>query len=160
VHVLLAGKGQQLPGELAGAPGSLFGLQEVRVKRFCRIDLRHGHLQATQDHAEHVVKIVGHASGQPSDGLHLLRLLQLSLQQSALLIRLGAGSRHSQVVQGVSQVPGQIEDQRLLLGVNPGNGRHLHAEQAIDLVLIAQARPQRAMHILAVRCRRLGLCDV
>jgi hypothetical protein len=42
------------------------------------------HLAVTHDDAEQIVEIVGHPSGQASDRLHLLRLMQLPFKRFAL----------------------------------------------------------------------------
>ena len=84
---LLAGKGQQLPGEVGGALGRLPDFLQVGVERLRRVHLLQRQLRVAEDHAQHVVEIVGHAAGQPAHGFHLLGLGQLRLQLLLLLLR-------------------------------------------------------------------------
>ena len=82
---LLAAEGQQLAGQrrprarrpcgsrsTSGGAGSSGG------------ERREHELAVAGDHGEQVVEVVGHAAGQPPDGLHLLRLAELLLGVSAL----------------------------------------------------------------------------
>ncbi len=84
---LLAGKGQQLPGEVGGALGGLADLLQVGMERLRRVHLLQGQLRVAEDHRQHVVEVVGHAAGQPAHRFHLLGLAQLRLQ--LLPLRLG-----------------------------------------------------------------------
>ena len=74
---LLAGKGQQLPGEVGGALGGLADFLEIVMERLGRVHLVQGQLRMAEDHAQHVVEIMGHAAGQPAHRFHLLGLLKL-----------------------------------------------------------------------------------
>ena len=55
-----------------------FGVRTVGVQRLLY------QADVPLDHGEDVVEIVGHAGGQLADGLHLLGLAKLALQQSPL----------------------------------------------------------------------------
>ena len=66
---LLAGKGQQLPGQVGGALGGLPDFLEVGMKRLGRVHLVQGQFRIAEDHAQHVVEIMGHAARQPADRL-------------------------------------------------------------------------------------------
>ena len=54
------------------------------MERRALLHLVHGHLRVAENDAEHVVEIVRHAAGQPTDGLHLLGMEQLVVQPLAL----------------------------------------------------------------------------
>ena len=86
---LLAGKGQQLPGEVGRASGGLADLhRDRRAAGADRVHLLQGQLRIAEDDAEHVVEIVGHAAGQPAHGFHLLGLEELGLKSFPFLLRL------------------------------------------------------------------------
>ncbi len=74
---LFAGKPQQFAGHLGGALGRIRNLKQVFVNRLTGTGLVERHLGVAKNDAEHVVEIVGHSSGQPTDGLHLLGLKEL-----------------------------------------------------------------------------------
>ncbi len=61
--------------------------QQMGVKGLVRSGISHGQLRMAQDHAQHVIEIVGDPAGQPSHGFHLLGLVQPLLQ--LLLLQLG-----------------------------------------------------------------------
>ena len=84
---LLAGKGQQLPGEVGGALGGLLDLLKVGMERLRRVHLLEGHLRMPEDHPQHVVEIVGHAARQPAHRFHLLGLQQLRLERILFFLR-------------------------------------------------------------------------
>ena len=56
------------------------------MERLGRINLGQRHLRVAEDHAQHVVEVMGHAAGQPPDRFHLLGLEQLRLQFLPLLL--------------------------------------------------------------------------
>ena len=74
---LLAGKGQQLPGEVGGALGGFADLHQVVMERPGRIHLRERQLRMPDDHPQHVVEVVGHAASQPPHRFHLVGLAEL-----------------------------------------------------------------------------------
>ena len=47
------------------------------------IEIGQQQLAVAENHGQQVVEVVRHAAGQPADGLHLLRLLELLLQRAA-----------------------------------------------------------------------------
>ena len=77
---LLAGKGQQLPGEVGGALGRLADFLQVGMERLRRVHLLEGQLRMPEDHPQHVVEVVRHAARQPAHRFHLLGLVQLRFE--------------------------------------------------------------------------------
>ena len=85
---LSARKGQQLPGQPGRTHGRIAHLAQQLLGLIIATQPLTGQLQVAQDGGQQVVEVVGHAAGQPADGFHLHRMLQLLLQSTAL--RLGA----------------------------------------------------------------------
>ena len=56
-------------------------------KGLVRLSISHGQLRMAEDHAQHVVEIVGDPARQTSHGFHLLGLVQPLLQ--LLLLQFG-----------------------------------------------------------------------
>ena len=77
---LLAGKRKQLPGYVRGTIGGLVNFLKVGMQRMGWVHILQGQFCITQDHAEHIVEIVGHAARQSSHRFHLLGLVKLPLQ--------------------------------------------------------------------------------
>ncbi len=77
---LLAREGQKLAGEVGTAFRRHADLLEFGKCGVCGVDLGLGQLRVAENHAEHVVEIVRHASGQTAYGLQFLRLGQLAAQ--------------------------------------------------------------------------------
>jgi hypothetical protein len=73
-HGLLAGKSQELPGEIAGPSGLLFGYLSASMDRISRADRHHAQFRIAEDRPQHIVEVVGHPAGQPADRLHFLGL--------------------------------------------------------------------------------------
>ena len=92
---LLARKAEQLAGQVGRANRRLAHLQDVGMELLVRIHLLERQLRMPEDHAEHVVEVVGDAARQPADGFHLPGLLKLGLQHGILLRRARA---HGQVM--------------------------------------------------------------
>ena len=64
---LLAGKRQQLAGQVGRTLGGLADLLQVDCDRVAILELVKGQFGVADDHAQHVVEVVGHAAGQPAD---------------------------------------------------------------------------------------------
>ena len=77
---LLPSKGQQLPGYGRGMFYGLDDLLKVGMQRLVRIHFAKSPFRITEDHGEHIVVIVGHASCQLANRFHLLSLLKLGRQ--------------------------------------------------------------------------------
>ncbi len=88
----------------------------------------HGHLGLPEDDAQHVVEVVGDASGEPADGFQLLGLDQLPLQPPLLFLR-GPDVRHVPV-----QAPEALQGSGF---VQQGRAR---GEQVAEGPVLAQLR--------------------
>ena len=75
-----AGKGQQLSREVGGAASGPLDLQEIGVDRVGWIECFKGQFGVSEDRAEHVVGIMRHAAREAAHRLHLLCLLESSLE--------------------------------------------------------------------------------
>jgi len=85
---LFAGEGQKLRGQIARAAGGFFDFLDVVKHGAAGFELELDEVHVSQDHIEHVVEVVRHAAGQPSDGLQLLGLQKLVFQFFPLRLRL------------------------------------------------------------------------
>ncbi len=83
---LLAREGQQLTGQVRGPLGGLDDLLDVGADLRALPQLLEDHVRIARDAGEQVVEVVGHATSELTDRLHLLRLPQLLLQPRALLL--------------------------------------------------------------------------
>ena len=84
----LAAEREELRGEVRGAPAGAPDLLEVaRSRGSPGLKSRDQQLDVAEDDREHVVEVVGHAAGEPPDGLHLLRLTELLLRLAELALR-------------------------------------------------------------------------
>jgi len=83
---LLAGKGQQLAGNVGRPLGGGVDLFQIALDRLIPIHRFHGQLGVAEDHPEHIVEIVGYASRQLTDRFHFLGLLQLGLEPGIFLL--------------------------------------------------------------------------
>ena len=61
---LFAGEGQQLAGNVPGALGRIDDFAEIAVQSCARAQVVHGQLGVADDHAQDVVEVVGHPTGQ------------------------------------------------------------------------------------------------
>ena len=82
---LFAGESEKLAGQVRGTFRRLADALQVRGQFLIRINLAEGQLCVAQNHAQHVVEVVGDPSGQTAYGFHLLGLSQLALQLPPLL---------------------------------------------------------------------------
>ena len=77
---LLARECEQALGQRGGAFGGLHGgVDETADAEFVGLHAPPHHVERTDDHAQHVVEVMGDAAGQLADRVHLLRLAQLAL---------------------------------------------------------------------------------
>ncbi len=81
---LFAGKGQKLACNVSRTLRTPGDLLEVFTDGVVRADCFLGQLRVRHDAHQKVVEIVGHTTCEPTDGLHLLRLIQLRLQTPLL----------------------------------------------------------------------------
>ena len=84
LHDLLATEGKQLPRQVRRALGGPRDLLR-RAGQFggqSRAGLQNGN--AALNHGQQIVEVMGHPAGEPSDGLHLLRLAELLPKLPAL----------------------------------------------------------------------------
>ena len=81
---LLAAEGEQLAGELGGPLTSPPNRRDVRPPWIALVEILQQQLAIPQHDGQQIIEIVGHASGEPSNRLHLLGLLKLRLQRAAL----------------------------------------------------------------------------
>ncbi len=81
---LFAGKHKKLAGQVGGSFAGFSDLLQIRVKGPGWVHLFQSHVGMSDDHAEHVVEIMGHAAGQPAHGFHFLGLDQLTFQLFSL----------------------------------------------------------------------------
>jgi len=84
---LLARERQQLARQVGRPFCGTLDFPEIGAERQRRIRVLERQLHVSHDHAEHVVEVVRHASRQPPDRLHLLRLEQLRLKGFLLRFR-------------------------------------------------------------------------
>ena len=83
-HALAAGESEQLTRDVSRAVGGGNDLGQIDVQWIVLGHLVQGQFRVADDHAQHVVVVVGHAAGQTSHGLHLLGLEQLGLKSLAV----------------------------------------------------------------------------
>ena len=74
---LLAGVGEQPPGQLGGAGRRRFGLGDPALQPLVFLRRALDQLQVAEDHGQQVVEVVRDAARQLTDRLHLLRLQQV-----------------------------------------------------------------------------------
>src|SRR5437899_8203275 len=87
---LLAAEGEELSRQRGSAVRALLYQLDVGVAGMLGLDAPHHALGAPDDDREEVVEVVGDASGQPANRLHLLRLEELDLELGLRLVRLQA----------------------------------------------------------------------
>ena len=78
---LLPAEREELAGERARPLGGVVDLHEVCAQRVALCDVRDGKARVAQDHRQQVVEVVRDAAREPADGLELLRLRELRLEQ-------------------------------------------------------------------------------
>ena len=74
---LLAAEGKQLPGQAARALGGVHDGLGLLAPNAVALGMKEEQLGAGKDHGQHVVEVMGDATGQQPDGLHLLGLQEL-----------------------------------------------------------------------------------
>jgi len=120
---LFPGKSQELPGDICRAHPGFMDLLQITIKRQGRIDFIKGHLRIPEDDTQHVIEIVGHTSGQPTDRFHLLGLLQLGFKFDLFHLRLFTLGDVFTGAEGADNFPLPITEQ----GNMPGDVSHLTA---------------------------------
>src|SRR5512133_4389327 len=80
IQRLAPGEPQHAGCELRRVAGSLDDLLEVLPLGPTLLHLVERQIRVRKDHAQHVVVIVGHPAGKPTDGFQLLRLVELGLE--------------------------------------------------------------------------------
>ena len=83
---LLAGKGQQLPGQARGPIAVVLDLLDIVIVAVARSMAEQHQVAMADDRRQDIVEVMGHTAGQLSDGLHLCRLGDLALQFRFLAI--------------------------------------------------------------------------
>ena len=136
---LLASESQQLPGEVGGAAGSFLDLIHIAAQGMLggqRIQHQLG--VGTDDHQQ-IVEVMRHASGQSSDGVHLLGLLQLIFQLPPVgdVPIVGDKMRDPAftVAQGSYGFLGD-EDVPVLFAVHHGAAKHVARENGLPHLLV------------------------
>ena len=81
---LLAGEREQLAGQVRRALAGPADLRDVLADRVVRRELGEGHVAVAEDRRQQVVEVVGDASGELADALHLLGLAELLFELPAL----------------------------------------------------------------------------
>ena len=81
---LLAGEGEQLPGDVRGPGAGLDDLADLCAPGVVRLEAAEQELAEADDPGHHVVDFVRHAAGEPAGGLHPLRAAELVLDPFAL----------------------------------------------------------------------------
>src|SRR5205807_8226634 len=79
VEYLLAAEREQLMGQVARAPARATDLLDLALDRMPVAKTREHEFAEALDRGHHVVEVVRDASGEPADGLHLLRVAELLL---------------------------------------------------------------------------------
>ena len=74
---LLLAEDQQLLGQLSALPNRLLNIFQFLVDGIIFFHLIHNKFHVASDNAEQVVKIMGHAPGQPAHGVHFLGQVHL-----------------------------------------------------------------------------------
>ena len=87
---LLAGEGQQLPGEVRRVAGGLPDLGDVFAQRAVLVEPFFEELGKAENDAELIVEVMGHPAGKAPHRLHLLRLQQLFGEPLPVLLGLPA----------------------------------------------------------------------
>src|SRR6185369_15092063 len=80
VFLSFAGKGQQLAGQIGRTACRLLNAAKQFNRRRIILDMTSQELGRTQNRGQHIVEIVGYATGQLPDNIHLLCLSDLGLQ--------------------------------------------------------------------------------
>ncbi len=72
--------------EISRSPGCILNFIQICMQIVIFICLQQCQFRMSQDHPQHVVKIMGHTTGQAADRLHLLGLIKLGLHFSGSVI--------------------------------------------------------------------------
>jgi hypothetical protein len=139
---------QQLTGEIGGPAGGHADLVEIGAHRIPVGGRAQRQLHVPADHAQHVVEIVGDATGQPPHRFHLLRLCELLLQPDAIGFRLFAVGDVLRAPDGAHRVAGRA------VTLKEGLRAHLHPTEltvgtpdpVLDVVEPVGRRGVRARH--------------
>ena len=70
--------------------GAVRGAEDfLKLTPLCRgpVQGHQGQFRVADDHAQHVVEIVGHATGQTAHGLHFLRVQQLGFEPAVFFLQ-------------------------------------------------------------------------
>lgn len=119
---LLAAEGEELAGE---AGGLLAGLADEPnlLARALALYLQLQHFGIADDGGEEIVEIVGHAAGQPPDGLQLLRVAEQVLGMLQLVLGLaGVDDRFGQLAEFIVLAGERQERGGILLAQAGGDG--------------------------------------
>jgi len=80
VDRLPAGERQELPRQVRGPPSRVQDVLQEPLQAPVAVDPFQGQLRVPDDHAEHVVEIMGDAPRETAHGLHLPRLDELRFE--------------------------------------------------------------------------------
>lgn len=153
VQDLLAGEREQLPGQVRGPFARVPDVLDRRAPRIVRKGASQQHLAVAVHDREDVVEVVRDATGQPSDGLHLLRVPELRFGLADAFLQPCA-----RVLQLLHQPDAPQRAAELLLHglVDPAGLRALLEDHVPEVVLVGVERgDQRAeRHVALERVRR------
>ena len=161
---LLAGERQQIGRELGGAVGRVVDHLDDRRERGVVLDALGQDLDRARDHGQHVVEVVGDATSQLPDGVHLLGLEKLFLCRT-----LGCDVPHERVDDepiAAAQRSQRHLGKKLVAILVPqgrfvppagGVGRSL-AEKPIDPLPVHRALRFRKHQLFHAHADRLGAC--
>src|SRR6185295_8876387 len=78
----------QLSGHSCGLPTAPKYVIDGPIEWVVRLETRQDHARLPPDHRNEMAKLIGNAPGNPTDRLHLLRLMQLLLKAFSFLLLL------------------------------------------------------------------------
>jgi hypothetical protein len=87
---LPAGKREQLARQLGRPHGRPADLLDARTERLIGVHLLDGQLRVSEDHAQHVVEVMGDPARQAAHRFHLLGLVEMGFERGLRLLRLDA----------------------------------------------------------------------
>ena len=151
---LLVGEGQQLVGQVGGAPAGVADVLDLGPPRIAGGEHPQQRLAVAVDDGEQVVEVVRDATGEPADRLHLLRVPQLCLQAGLTLLGpLTFGHLLGEDPVGGSQFGGTLGHPVFEFGVRAFEPAApvLHGGEGPPFPLHEQHAPQRAAHLLLHR---------